>query len=118
MAHGAHFLFETRVMSEIQIGTERYGSPFRYLGRGAIFSIQTLRSAGIWIFPSQTLGVLLLRKELRTVMGAMLRKMSISNVRKYVHMAGNFFSIFKTISALRALGGDVKIVERNFWRQS
>ena len=49
MAHGAHLLFETRLMVAFQGGNERYGGPFRYLGRRAIFPTQTLRAAGIWI---------------------------------------------------------------------
>ena len=54
MAHGAHFLCETRPMIDFQIGHARYVGPFRYLGRRAIFPPQTLRAAGIWIFPTQT----------------------------------------------------------------
>ena len=61
MAHGAHFLCEARVMVEIQIGTARSGAPFRYIGRRAIFLTQTLGAAGIWIFSTQTFGVLVLR---------------------------------------------------------
>ena len=53
LAHGEHFLFETRPMIDFQIGIERYGGPFRYLGRRAIFLTQTLRAAGIWIFSTQ-----------------------------------------------------------------
>ena len=50
MAHVAHFPFETRPIIDFDIGNERYGGPFRYLGRRAIFPKQTLRAAGIWIF--------------------------------------------------------------------
>ena len=56
MAHGAHFLCETRQMIKFQIGTARSGGSFRYLGRRAIFPPQTLRAAGIWIFPTQPSG--------------------------------------------------------------
>ena len=48
MAYGAHFLIEARPMIDFQIGYERYGGPFRYLGRRAISPTQTLRAAGIW----------------------------------------------------------------------
>ena len=41
-------------------------------------------------------------------LGVMLRKMSISKLGQYVRMVGKLFNIFKTISALRALGGNVK----------
>ena len=47
-------------------------------------------------------------------LGVMLRKMSISKLGQYVRMVGKLFNIFKTISALRALGGNVKIIKRNF----
>ena len=40
--------------------------------------------------------------------GAMLRKMSISRIGKYVHMVGNISTYIK-FSALRAIGGDVEI---------
>ena len=66
MAHGAHFLFETRSMIIFPIGNERFGGPFRYLGRRAIFRTQTLRAAGIRIFPTQTFGFLVLREEFRS----------------------------------------------------
>ena len=56
MAHGAHFLFDTRPMIYFKRGYERYGDPFRYLGRRAIFPTQTLRAAGIWIFSARTSG--------------------------------------------------------------
>ena len=59
MAHGAHFLFESRPMIDFQIGNERYGGPFRYLGRRAIFLTQTLRATKIWIFSTQTVRLLL-----------------------------------------------------------
>ena len=62
MAHGAHFLFETRSMIIFPIGNERFGGPFRYLGRRAIFPTETLRAARIWIFPPQNFGVLVLKK--------------------------------------------------------
>ena len=32
MAHVAHFLLETRLMVDFQIGNGRYGGLFRYLG--------------------------------------------------------------------------------------
>ena len=54
MACDAHFLFESRPMIDFQIGNERYGGPFRYLGRRAIFPTQTLRAAGICVFSTQT----------------------------------------------------------------
>ena len=50
MAHVAHFPFETRPIIDFDIGNERYGGPFRYLGRRAIFLKETLRASGIWIF--------------------------------------------------------------------
>ena len=37
MPYGTQFLFETRPMIDFQRGNEHYGSPFRYLGRRAIF---------------------------------------------------------------------------------
>ena len=40
MAHGAHFLCETRPMIDFQIGHARYVGPFRYLGRRTIFPTQ------------------------------------------------------------------------------
>ena len=54
MAHGAHFLCETRPMIDFQIGHARYVGPFRYLGRRKIFPTQTLRAAGICVFSTQT----------------------------------------------------------------
>ena len=66
MAHGAHFSFETRPMVDFQIGNARYGGLYRYLGRRAIFRTQTLRAAGIRIFPTQTFGFLVLREEFRS----------------------------------------------------
>ena len=56
MAYGATFLIGTRPMIDFQLGNERYGGAFRYFGRCAIFHPQTLRTAGIWIFSTQTSG--------------------------------------------------------------
>ena len=56
MAHGAHFLSETRLLIEFPIGHTRSGGPFRYLGRLAIFLAQTFRAAGISIFSTQASG--------------------------------------------------------------
>ena len=43
LTYGAHLLFETRPMIDSHSGHERYGGPFRYLGRQAIFPTQTFR---------------------------------------------------------------------------
>ena len=65
MAHGAHFLIETRPIINIRIRNERYGGPLRYPGRRAIFPTQILLAAGICIFPTRTFGVLVLRTEIK-----------------------------------------------------
>ena len=54
-----NFLKQLYQLYSFQIGSERYGGPFRYLGHRAIFPTQTLRVAGIWIFSTQTVRLLL-----------------------------------------------------------
>ena len=62
MAHGAHFLCESRLMVEFHVGNARSGGSFRYLSRRAIFPTHTFRAAGIWIFLSSTQSFLVASK--------------------------------------------------------
>ena len=52
-----NFLKHLYQLYSFQIGSERYGGPFRYLGHRAIFPRQTLRAAGIWILTNTNVSI-------------------------------------------------------------